>query len=97
MRIRLWWIGAWVCIAFGIVNRILFAIYVAPFAGRSEMYNLACLEACCYGAGLSLLLIPVLRIRSPTEAATSSQPVGCALWLVGVLAALIAVISSMGP
>ena len=44
-------------IACGVTTHIVFALYVAHWAGRVEMGQFACLEGVCYGVGLILFLV----------------------------------------
>jgi hypothetical protein len=84
-----------VCIACGIVSRIVFEVYAPPF-GRADMVEQACIQFLWYGVGLFLLLIELRRWQAKQRGGFGVAVVWL-LWALGGIAAWAAVMISMPP
>src|SRR5262249_48730478 len=95
MRVRLWLLGV-ICLTCGIISRVVFELWARP-GSRLEAFEQACFQAAWFGTGLFLLLVPLLRRSYAPGCPTRGELTGCALWVLGAVAALFAVLSSLGP
>src|SRR5438093_6028508 len=97
MPVRLWLAGL-VCILCGMASRIVFDHFSPPADSRAVAYFEAEFQIFWYGLGQLLFLIELLRRASQADSAKKRKFVGCAclLWLVGLIAAIFAAMSSVG-
>ena len=91
MRIRLWMAGA-VCMACGLV--VLVAFDPPDYQGQvpGQTYFLAA----CFGLGLLLLAVPIVKqLYTPGEP-TRGELVSCVLWVVGALFSVVLLFARSG-
>jgi hypothetical protein len=88
MRIRPWVIGV-TFVAFGVSSHA--ALKVDPLPGRIEMGQFAGFELILYAAGLGLALVSLVS----TPMGFARRVAWSILWILAVLAALVAVIDSL--
>jgi hypothetical protein len=93
--VRLWLVGV-VCIVAGLAGRLVFEVWARP-GSRVEGFEQACFQAAWFGIGLLCLAVPLVRQSYAPEGPNRGEVVGCLLWVLGALAALAVVVSSLGP
>jgi hypothetical protein len=94
-RVRLRLIGA-VCIAGGVAGRVALSVWARP-NDRVQGVELACFLAVFFGVGLALLAVPVVRRAYTPGDPSRVELAGCLLLALGAFAALVMVVSAMGP
>jgi hypothetical protein len=94
MRVRLGVIGAF-CVACGFAASIFFAFSPSP-GSRAEMAEQSIIQFGFYAPGF-LLLLGFLRRPAAPEEKPEHRQLGWLLWILGVLWALAAVVSSLPP
>jgi hypothetical protein len=79
----------------GLLTHALFEEWAAPYAGRIEMGQFACLEALLYAAGLGLALVSLLN--RPPNGEGRSRAAGWVLWAVAAVVAVYTVLWRLPP
>lgn len=90
MIVRPWVLG-FALFAGGLATHLVFEIWAAPFAGRIEMGQFACLEGFLYTVGLGIVFVHLAF--APVPPGTGQvRFVGGVCWGIGVLIAVVAVL-----
>jgi hypothetical protein len=95
LGVRVWLVGV-VCIVCGLASRLVFAVWARP-GSRVAAFEQAFFQAAWLGAGLLCLALPLIRRSDAPDRSSRDEVVGCLLWVLGALAALAVIVSSLGP